>query len=243
MTNRISAAALCASFSLHGLIALPLLGFAGAAVHSIYDEGSGSDAFRRDQGITVDLVSVGDVPERIEIAEVAPMIANPTPPPFVETKPLEPEVKEAITATESPSETLKSVEEQPTPPEPPKPQEVAVRDQTAQIAMLAEKSAGQAEDGGKATALSAYVGKIYGALQRAKTSVSSKGGIGQVTLGFTLDANGKVVDHEVIQSSGVASLDKAAIDWLERAEFPPLPGLLAGGQRFNVPLTFKQKSS
>ena len=107
--------------------------------------------------------------------------------------------------------------------------------------MIAEKSAGQAQDGGKATALTAYVGKIHGALQKAKASVAN-GGTGQVTLGFTLDSNGKIIERQVIKSSGVAALDKAAVEWLDRADFPPLPGLLGTGQRFNVPLTFKRKS-
>jgi periplasmic protein TonB len=89
--------------------------------------------------------------------------------------------------------------------------------------------------------LSAYVGKIHGALQRAKVSAAG-GGVGQVTLGFTIDARGKVIDLEVIKSSGVAKLDEAALSWLERADFPPLPGVLGTGQRFNVPLTFKRKS-
>lgn len=240
--NRLSAATWIASLGLHGLMLLPLVGLAGTTSNEIYDQGTGTDAFRMDQGMTIDMVSFGDAAERIEIAEVAPMVANPTPPPVVETKPEEPELKEVITATQSPTEVVTATEELPPPIEQPPPLEVATVTQQAQVAMVAEKSAGLAQEGGKATALSAYVGKIHGALQRAKSSTIN-GGIGQVTLGFTLDANGKIIDREVIKSSGIAALDKAAVDWLDRAAFPPLPGLLGTAQRFNVPLTFKRKSS
>ncbi|MEQ1696782.1 MAG: TonB family protein [Hyphomicrobiaceae bacterium] len=239
--NRLSATTWIASLGLHGLLLLPLVSFAASGPREIYDEGTGNDAFRLEQGIAIDMISFGDAAERIEIAEVAPIIANPTPPPVVEAKIIEPELKDVITATQSPTETVTASEEPP-PLEQPKPQEVAVIEQAAQVAVLAEKSAGQAQHGGKATALTAYVGKIHGALQRSKASVVN-GGVGQVTLAFTLNANGKLIDREVIKSSGVASLDKAALDWLERADFPPLPGLLGSGQRFNVPLTFKRKSS
>jgi protein TonB len=228
------------SLALHALALLPLTGFASSGAPTTYDEGTGADAFRLEQGMTIEAVSFGDAAERVEIAEVAPMVAQPTPPPVIETKPVEPDLKAVITATQSPTETAAVVELPP--PDVVKPQEVAERDQTAQVAILTEKSAGAAQDGGKAEALSAYVGKIHGALQRAKVSAAS-GGVGQVTLGFTLDAGGRVIDKEVIKSSGVASLDRAAVEWLERAAFPPLPGVLGSGQRFNVPLTFKRKSS
>ena len=238
--NRLSATTWIASLGLHGLLLLPLVSFAGTTNREIYDDGTGADSFRLEQGMTIDMVSFGDAADRVEIAEVAPMIANPTPPPIVETKPVEPELKEVITAALSPTETVTSSEEPP-PVEQSKPEQVAVQNQAAQVAMIAEKSAGLAQDGGKATALTAYVGKIHGALQKAKASAAN-GGTGQVMLGFTLDATGKLVDREVIKSSGVAALDKAAVDWLDRADFPPLPGLLGTGQRFNVPLTFKRKS-
>ncbi len=238
--NPLSATTWIASLGLHGLLLLPLLSFAATGAREIYDDGTGNDAFRLEQGITIDMVSFGDAADRIEIAEVAPIIANPTPPPVVETKPVEPEVKDVITATQSPTEAVTAIE-QPLPVEQPKPQEIAVADQAAQVAVLTEKSAAQAQDGGKATALTAYVGKIHSALQKAKASVAN-GGTGQVTLVFTLDSQGKIIKREVIKSSGVSAVDRAAMDWLDRADFPPLPSLLGSGERFNVPLTFKRKS-
>jgi periplasmic protein TonB len=235
--NQLTITTWIASVLLHSLVLLPMISVAGTGAREVYDEGSGQDAFQIEQGMTIEAVSFGDANERVEVAEVAPMVANPTP--VAETKPIEPEFKDVVAALQSPTETME-VREAP-PPEITKPQEVATRDQAAQAEMYSEKSSGVAQDGGKATALSAYVGKIHGALQRVK-SRSVAGAVGQVTLGFTLDGNGKILDREVIKSSGIATLDKAAVEWLDRADFPPLPGLLGSGQRFNVPLTFKRKS-
>jgi periplasmic protein TonB len=238
--SNLTASTWAASLALHALMLLPLVSLAGQSSTEVYDDGKGNDAFRLEQGMTIEAISFGDAVEQVQIAEVTPMMANPTPPPMIEAKPVEPELAKVITATESLTQVA-AVTEEPRPPEPPKPQEVATRDQVAQIETYTEKSAGQAQDGGKAQAMSAYVGKIFGALQRAKTPVVG-GGVGQVTLGFKLDANGKVVKREVLKSSGVAALDRAAVEWLERAEFPPLPGVLDAGQQFNVPLTFTRKS-
>lgn len=237
MINQLPLPAWIASVLLHSLVLLPLINFAGSGVREVYDEGAGQDQYRLEQGMTIEAVSFGDAAERVDVAEVAPMVANPIP--VVEAKPVEPELKNVVASTESPTEVA-SLEQLP-PPETVKPDEIAAKDQAAQTAMYAEKSAGAAQDGGKATALSAYVGKIFGALQHAK-SAAAKGAVGQVVLGFTLDASGKIVNSEIIKSSGIAALDKAAVEMLERAEFPPLPGILGSDQRFNVPLTFKRKS-
>ena len=236
MLNQLTLPTWIASVLLHSLVLLPLLSIAGTGVREVYDDGTGQDEFRIAQGMTIEAISFGDANERVEIAEVAPMVANPNP--VVETKSAEPEIKSVVAALESPTEAATAAE--PPPVETAKPQEVALVDRSAQVEMYAEKSAGVAQDGGKATALSAYVGKVHGALQRVKSSAG--GAVGQVTLGFTLDGAGKVTGREVIKSSGIAALDKAAMDWLDRAEFPPLPGILGTGQRFNVPLTFKRKS-
>jgi TonB family protein len=241
MMNRLATTTWIGSFALHALVVMPLVMTNGwIAPSQVFDDGAGSDAFKLEQGISIESISFGDAAERIEIAEVAPMVANPTPPTVVETKPVEPELKDVVSARESPTETIKASDEPP-PVEVAKPQEVALADQAAQVEMYAEKSAGAAQEGAKASALSAYVGKIHGALQKAK-SAKVGSGVGQVTLGFTLSSQGKVLASDVIASSGVPALDRAALEWLSRASFPPLPDVLGGGQRFNVPLTFKRKT-
>lgn len=239
--NRLSATTWFASVALHALVLVPFVSFATLGRHEIYDEGTGNDSFRTEQGLTVEMVSMGDAAERIEIAEVTPQVVAPTPPPVAETKPEEPELRNVITATEAPNEVATVTEEPKPPAEQAQPVQVAAIPVQEQEAVVLEKSAGKAEQGGKASALSAYVGKIHGALQKAKAPAGG-GSFGRVTLGFTLDRTGKILDHEVLESSGTPSLDRAALEWLERAAFPPLPELLGQNQRFNVPLTFKRKS-
>ena len=92
----------------------------------------------------------------------------------------------------------------------------------------------------KAAELTVYVGQIHRALIKAKLP-SLKNKVGKVTVSFKVDASGKIVEREVFKSSGVAALDQAAVEWLERAAFPPLPGLLGASYQFNVPLSFERE--
>ncbi|NJM54916.1 MAG: hypothetical protein HC841_02425 [Verrucomicrobiae bacterium] len=108
---------------------------------TVYDEGTGSDSFKVEQGIAIEGVSYGEAAERVEVAEVAPQVAAPTPPPLVEP-PVEPELSNVITATESPVEVAKVAEEPPPPPKEVVPVEVATIDQAAQVELFAEKSSG-----------------------------------------------------------------------------------------------------
>ncbi|NJM54915.1 MAG: energy transducer TonB [Verrucomicrobiae bacterium] len=63
---------------------------------------------------------------------------------------------------------------------------------------------------------------------------------GTVTLEFELDRTGKLMSRQIIRSSGDASLDKQALDMIDRAVFPPLPDALGGREMFTVPLEFKR---
>ena len=229
-----------ASLVLHASLLLPLVSFAAASAPDIYDDGAGRDAFRVEKGLTVEMVSFGDAVEQNIATEAALMIASPAP--VLEQKPVEPDLKTIITAKVSPTETAAVTEDIP-PPQPPKRPDAALRDQAAQEAQISQRSAGLAVDGGKTTALNAYVGKIRGALQRVKASTADAAtAAGKVTLAVTVDAAGKVVGREVIKSSGIASLDRAAVEWLERATLPPLPDLLGTSLRLDVPLNFGRKS-
>ncbi len=230
-----------ASLVLHASLLLPLVGFAVASAPEVYDEGAGQDGFKVDKGLAVEMVSLGNDVEQVVAPESALMAATPTP--VTEPKP-EAEPLAVIAATQSET-VLAPVMEAPPPQEALKPQEMATHDQAAQTAVITEKSAGEAREGGKVTAvLNAYVGKIRGALQRVKASYTDAAtAAGRVTLGVTVDINGKVVNRAVIKSSGIAALDKAAVDWLERASFPPLPDQLGPQLRLDVPLNFGRKNS
>jgi outer membrane biosynthesis protein TonB len=203
--NRLSLSSWIASGVLHGLAVVPFALAIGVTAPEIYNDGTGQDAFKLEQGIAIDMVSLGDAADKVDIAEVTPMLANPTPPPVVETKPIEPELKAVITATQSPTEVAAVTEEQPMPVVTP-PEVVAMRDQVAQVEQFSEKSAGSARDGGKATALNAYRGQINGALSRVQPNKWSKRA-GLVVVRFTVDAAGRVKSNTVLKSSGSAALD------------------------------------
>lgn len=237
--NQLSAKTWMASLALHGLVLLPLVSFAAVNPREVYDTGTGSDSFNVTQGLAIDLVSVGDAVEQAAQEQVDLMVASPTPPPVVEAKPVDPDLKTVITATLSPIETQTIVEDI-KPPEPPKPEEVAVRDQQAQDFREARSNAGKGQNAGQAAELTVYVGQIHRALIKAKLP-SLKNKVGKVTVSFKVDASGKIVEREVFKSSGVAALDQAAVEWLERAAFPPLPGLLGASYQFNVPLSFERE--
>jgi TonB family protein len=233
--NRLMLSSWVASGLLHSMALAPLVAAIGIVSPQAYHDGEGQDSFKLDQGMTIEMISIGDSSHNYASAEMAPMIANPTP---AETKPTEPEIKSVITATQSPTEVAAAVEEPR--PDVVKPLEIATRDQVEQIDLSVEKSAGATQNGGKATALNGYVGKIHGALQQVRLNRRVKGA-GQVIVGFTIDPAGRLKSHEVIKSSGIASVDKAALEMVEKASFPPPPEAL--DELYEVPLTFGSNKS
>lgn len=220
--NRLIFSTWLISAILHSLVLLPLVVISGKGTSQVYDEGTGQDAYKLEKGLSVDMVSFGDAAEHYEVAALTS--------PVIEEKLLEPDLKDAITAIESPMETARLTNE-PTPPEPRTPETVEI---------ITQKSAGEAQDGGKATLLSAYVGKIHGALQKVKLDRRVKGA-GQVVVGFRVDESGHVKSREVLQSSGIAAIDQAAFEMLDKASFPPPPGALGGDELYKVPFTFSSK--
>lgn len=62
---------------------------------------------------------------------------------------------------------------------------------------------------------------------------------GTVTVGFSVDSSGKLLNSEVVGSCGVSSLDKAALKALRRASpFAPLPEGLASPHAFSLQINF-----
>jgi len=233
--NRLWIATFLTSLGLHAAVVAPMvLVIERGSTAQIYDEGSGNDSFKIEQGIAIEAISQGEAAERVEVAEVAPMVAAATPQ-VIETKPLEPELKDVISATESAVEVAKAPDEPP-PPVPVQPQEVAMLDQAAQTEMFAEKSAGKAQEGGKTKAREQYAGQLNKALRKVRVSRFTS--FGTVTLQFELDRTGKLLTRQVLQTSGNPALDKQALDWIDRAEFPPLPDALGNRELFVVPLSF-----
>ena len=200
-----------ASLALHALVLVPFAITASSAVQQrdIYDDGAGQDAFK---------VVIEPVLAQVEMEAVAP--------PVVE-KPVEPELKTAITARSSPGE-LERLDDVPPP--------------MAAVAALAQEETPSATyDGGKAslkaTMLTAYVNNIHSALRNVKLTRRVKGS-GQVWIGFTIDSGGHVKSPEVLRSSGSPAIDRAAVEMLAKASFPPLPDALGSQEYFKLPFTF-----
>ncbi|MER8399860.1 TonB family protein [Mesorhizobium sp. M1348] len=98
-----------------------------------------------------------------------------------------------------------------------------------------------ASRGGKSgvgnAAVTNYPGKIRSKLVRALNSTRTRA-TGTATVAFTVGSNGSVRSARLTGSSGVAALDKAALDAVRRASpFPPIPdGAGRSAWQFEVPL-------
>jgi len=88
-------------------------------------------------------------------------------------------------------------------------------------------------------AVSNYPGKVRSKLARVARSVRAKGR-GEVVVAFAVSSNGGVRSARVARSSGVATIDQAALQAIRKASpFPPIPdGAGRATWEFSVPLAF-----
>lgn len=166
-------------------------------------------------GITTEELPLPKDTEVTELHEIKPIEDLPEPPEEVR----EPEVQEL---TRPPDE----------------PEQVAVIEQT-QMSIEEQRAAGASQDGGRATALSAYRGKLYSNISRKKVTPRSRR-VGTVVVRFTVGRQGELLSSEVTQSSGHQVLDEAAIASISRAApFPPMPNEASDGPLVvSVPFKF-----
>ena len=105
-------------------------------------------------------------------------------------------------------------------------------------AVVGGRKKGSSSAAGNA-AVSNYPGKVRNRINRAKRRVSG-GERGSVVVSFTVGSGGQASDIRVARSSGVAALDRAAVDSVRRAApFAKIPE--AAGRSswtFNVPIVF-----
>ena len=90
-------------------------------------------------------------------------------------------------------------------------------------------------------AVSNYPGKVRSKLARAARSVRARGR-GEVVVAFAVGSNGSVRSARVTRSSGVASVDKAALQAIGKASpFPPIPANAGRSTwEFSIPLAFRR---
>jgi protein TonB len=88
-------------------------------------------------------------------------------------------------------------------------------------------------------AVSNYPGKVRSKLARVARSVRAKGR-GEVVVAFAVGSNGGVRSARVTRSSGVASVDQAALQAIRKASpFPPIPANAGRSSwEFSIPLAF-----
>lgn len=202
---------------------------------SAFDDGSGSDAFSSEMTITLEGSSMlGGAEELIETVDIAPVQQMTATEP-VETK--EPELKDIVTSSEATTEAPVEVPEA-KPIEEEKPKEVTMQEVAPMVA-TEQQNVGSKLSGGEVTARRLYMGSVAKKLQRNKVNPRSTQS-GTVLVGFTLDKQGAILTHSIVQSSGSKLLDDAAIASLERAApFPPLPGeVTSSSLELQVPFRF-----
>jgi protein TonB len=88
-------------------------------------------------------------------------------------------------------------------------------------------------------AVSNYPGKVRSKLARVARSVRAKGR-GEVVVAFAVGSNGGVRSARVARSSGVSSVDQAALQAIRKASpFPPIPANAGRSTwEFSIPLAF-----
>lgn len=209
------------SGAVHGLlIAVSLSGFM-AQDSSSYEAGSGDDTFVVEQGIGLEgLEQQGTAVETVEANE-APQEFSEARPQIDEVKPVEDTVissNDGPTQDEIPAEKPEEIK-----PETEQPPQTATLDQSQEVAVEEQKSAGEKQDGGDIGAKRAYLGKLVQKLHRTKVNPHSRQS-GTVIVRFTVASSGELLSKEVVSSSGSQLLDAAALAAVEKAApFPPFP--------------------
>ncbi len=212
--NLLRASAVGLSLLAHGTFAWALVGHTSEnRQYQAFEQGSGDDQFVVEQGVGLEgIVKLGDDIETIRTAEVTP-VETPPPVPVQEAKPVD-ELQQAITSKSETAveDNVVKTEEPPPPPEI-KPQEVKpVEDvqQPMQVALAKDASTGAAKTGGDTMALAEYRGKLAKLFQECKFA-PKKRVVGNAQVRITVDESGKIVNREIVKSSGDAGVDRAAL--------------------------------
>ena len=209
--NQVRSIAVALSLIAHGSFAYALTRHVSTETNFVaFEAGSGDDQFVVEQGIGIDnIVKLGDDVQTVRTAELTPVETLPTP--VEETKPVE-DTPQVITSV---SET--AIEDNIVKPEEPlpeiKPQETApvqAVEQPVQVAIAKDASSGGEQTGGDASALAEYRGKLVKLFQECKFPPKRRI-IGNAQVRIVVDELGKVVNREIVKSSGDPKVDEAAL--------------------------------
>ncbi|WP_254604365.1 TonB family protein, partial [Leisingera sp. ANG59] len=97
-----------------------------------------------------------------------------------------------------------------------------------------------ADPGREAKLRNVWGNKIRARIERRKRYPSGARGQAQVILRLTVARDGRLLDHRIAKSSGIAAFDQAALAAVARAgKFPPAPKKLQASQiRLSLPVSF-----
>ena len=201
------------------------------------------------------------VSEEAQAVEAEVPTPAPSPKPKqAQEKPVTPEKPKVAKTTPKKPEPERRSKQAPKPAKEKAPQEQAARTRTAS---RTEADAGNAKRSASAASgvakgnrgtrqanpgwsnRSNYAGRILAHLQRHKhypEDAARRGLTGVATLTFSIAANGQLKSVRLRGSSGIASLDEAAIATVRRASpFPPIPAeAQVSAMTFTVPLRYKR---
>ena len=135
----------------------------------------------------------------------------------------------------------------------PDPQRAAPAPQQPQTAApRAQRAAGQGSQGQRgegsaqaqsgttnsASLLAEWGGQIRSAIQRQQRSPGARAN-GTVQLRLQVRTDGQLASVSLVQSSGNAALDRAALQAVQRAQLPRAPSGVSGTHHFNLPLSYR----
>ena len=154
-----------------------------------------------------DAVAVLPPPEA-KPAEVAPQPMKPEIPPPAARKPVHEE----------------KAEKHPAPPKP----APAPSSRPARVAMAPNPGA---ESEGAREGRTSWQSELVAHIRRFATYNSQNNESGSVSISVTIDRNGRLKSRHLVSSSGSATLDRVAMDLIERAQpFPPFPPSMTEAQ-------------
>lgn len=219
----IRAATWLVSFALHAVLVAVSLNAHVSPDTSSFEAGAGDASFVIEQGMGIEgFMQEGTAVETVEANE-APQEFSEARPQVDEVKPVEETV---ISSADGPSQDDIPVEKPPEEVKREQPPQVATIDQSLEVAVEEQRSAGQKQEGGDTGVRRAYLGKLVQKLQRSKVNPHSRSS-GTVMVRFAVAPSGALLSKEIVASSGSQVLDDAALAAVDKAApFPPFPDTL-----------------
>lgn len=224
------------SFTLHGIFAACLLISPGSAS---LETGEGNDNFFVENGIAVDAISQwGKDDQNLDAAEAVPVEDSKARQEIKENKQSEEiETKDIISSENGPEQEKSEKIVEPSPQN--LQQQVATLEQSEQIAIEEKRATSEEKLGGTTTAHSMYRGKLRSHLEKHKVNPKSRLA-GKTIVRFTIDPTGQLLMSEIAESSGIKTLDEAALASIKKAApFPAMPQEITGEPMIvSVPFRF-----